>query len=240
MRTVLLHYHLFKNAGTSVDKNLQLNFDERWITGEFPPGREATNAHLVARWIEEHPDVIAFSSHTAEGPVPVLNNTRIISILFLRDPVARIRSAYLFERSQKANTWGAQLAKKCSFQEYVRIRLEKPTDRQCRNFQTFRLAQFKPGPESEIDRACAALSEITVLGFVEHFNASMQHLAAAVAPYFPDFHWMAFHANPQSLSHTLPSNNSDVNALIEDANADDRALLAAARAAHGLSPDGRA
>lgn len=226
MRTILLHYHLFKNAGTSVDKNLQLNFGERWITDEFPPGRERTNAHLVARWIEENPSVIAFSSHTAEGPIPLLNNTRIISILFLRDPIARIRSAYLFERTQKTATWGAELAKKYSFGEYVRIRLEHPDDRQCRNFQTFRLAHFQPGPEPEIVRACAASSEISVLGFVEQFNASMHRLSATLAPFFPDFHWLNLHANRRATPDLIGPLDSRTMLLLEEANEDDRTLIA--------------
>ena len=39
MKTVILHYHLFKNAGTSLDAAFKENFSEEsgeWVTKEFP------------------------------------------------------------------------------------------------------------------------------------------------------------------------------------------------------------
>jgi hypothetical protein len=39
MKTVFLHYHLFKNAGASLDAALKENFsdaDNEWVTKEFP------------------------------------------------------------------------------------------------------------------------------------------------------------------------------------------------------------
>src|SRR5262249_29168921 len=41
-RCVLIHYHLFKNAGSSIDAILQQNFSDRWISLEFP-ARRGTN-----------------------------------------------------------------------------------------------------------------------------------------------------------------------------------------------------
>ncbi len=59
-RTIILHYHLFKNAGTSVDAILQRNFPGRWVTREFPIAGE-NNTALVEDWIRETPDAIAYS-----------------------------------------------------------------------------------------------------------------------------------------------------------------------------------
>ena len=50
MRTVILHYHLFKNAGTSVDRLLQRNFPDAWATREFS-GRN--NTAQVIEWISQ-------------------------------------------------------------------------------------------------------------------------------------------------------------------------------------------
>ena len=69
MRPVILHYHYFKNAGTSVDAVLSQNFGDDWVTAEF----EGMNNHeAVANWIRSHPGAQAFSSHTAQFPLPVV------------------------------------------------------------------------------------------------------------------------------------------------------------------------
>jgi len=44
-RTILIHYHLFKNAGTSLDAVLKENFGDKWITREF----DRKNAAIHAR-----------------------------------------------------------------------------------------------------------------------------------------------------------------------------------------------
>lgn len=228
MRTIILHYHLFKNAGTSLDRVLQLNFDEAWIDHEFPL-QQGDNSDLVAEWIADTPQGIAYSSHTAMGPVPNIPGVRVLPVMFLRDPVARSRSAYAFERKQKSDSWGAQLAKRTDFAGYVRARMDQPNDRQVQNFQTWRLAHMRPGAGSELQRAKAALDDLALVGLVEDFSGSMRRLAALLRPDFPDFYWVALRAN----RGTPPSHseeNAAVDALLKRENADDLALLDAARA----------
>lgn len=189
-RTIILHYHLFKNAGTSVDAILKRNFPGRWVTREFPIKGD-NNSTQVEDWIRETPDAIAYSSHTMMGPLPQVEGVRIISFMLLRDPIERIKSAYRFERTQTADTWGAQLAKTHDFEGYVRARLARKGDRQCRNFQTYRLASMMPGAGPELDRAKQALAALTVVGRVEAFDEAMGRLAAA----YPGLKYQAVKAN---------------------------------------------
>ncbi|NKX45444.1 sulfotransferase family 2 domain-containing protein [Roseicyclus persicicus] len=175
-RTIILHYHLFKNAGTSVDAILKRNFGDRWVTREFPV-RGGNNTALVEDWIRETPEAVAYSSHTMVGPLPRVEGVRVISFLLLRDPIERIRSAYRFERTQAADTWGARLAKELDFEGYVRARLDRPGDRQCRNFQTHRLASMVPGAGTELERAQAAIRQLSVVGLVSDLGAAMADLA---------------------------------------------------------------
>ncbi|MDG3040952.1 sulfotransferase family protein [Roseicyclus marinus] len=189
-RTIILHYHLFKNAGTSVDAILKRNFPGKWVTREFP-AMGGNNTPLVEAWIRETPEAIAYSSHTMMGPIPQIDGVRVISFLLLRDPIERIKSAYRFERTQTADTWGARLAKEHDFEGYVRARLARPGDRQCRNFQTYRLASLMPGEGTELDRAKRALKALSVVGRVEAFDVAMRRLAAA----YPGFSHQAVKAN---------------------------------------------
>lgn len=229
-RTVILHYHLFKNAGTSFDAILQRNFPGRWTTAEFGGG---DNAMQVAAWIARQPDMVAFSSHTATGPVPVVPGVRIISALFLRDPVARIRSAYAFERRQSRGAadpnLGARLAGQHDLDGYVRARLAIDGDRQCRNFHVLRLAQFVRRPAPELQRATEALRQLSFVGEVERFGDSMARFAALVRPVWPGFDPGSAHLNRSGGDDAAPLPPA-LAALLEDSNRLDRKLIEAARA----------
>lgn len=221
-RTVILHYHLFKNAGTSLDRILQKNFSNAWETEEFPE-KGGNNSDLVAKWIAANPDAVAFSSHTATGPIPRVPGTDVISIMYLRDPIARIRSVYHFEKNQKAETWGANLAKSTDFAGYVRTRLATPHDRQCRDFHLARLATLVPGPqEKEFERAVRGLNKLTVVGFVEKFEAGVEQLKAALDGRYPGFQWEPVHANASDPDTQI---DEALRNELEEANAADYRLI---------------
>jgi hypothetical protein len=254
-RTIILHYHLFKNAGTSLDLILKRNFGTRWVTAEFS-GEGAGNTAQVADWIRDNPDAVAFSSHTAQGPIPRIDGVKIISVMFLRDPIARIRSAYAFERDQGVETWGAELAASTDFAGYVSARLARPGDRQCRNFQTHRLALLapaSPGPQNELQngpelapeltRARQGLAMLSFVGLVAEFDRSVARLARMLLPDFPGFVWTSVRAN-STASTPKPGPKSDAEPgadhslaaatlALQAANRDDQALLDHAHALYG-------
>lgn len=220
-RTIILHYHLFKNAGTSFDKVLQRNFPGQWVTREF---HGENNTEEVIQWIEAEPEAIAFSSHTMMGPLPIIKGIEIISVVFLRDPIDRIQSAYNFEKKQTVDTLGAQLAKEHDLQGYVRARLALKKDRQCRNFQVYRLASLLPGPADELDRAIQATTEITHVGRVEEFSLSINDLGEKLKSKFPNFLPISEFANkskeakldlPQDLLRLLTEENQKDLQLID-------------------------
>lgn len=177
-RRVILHYHLFKNAGTSLDAVLKRNFPGRWRTAEFPP-QGGDNSDLLSEWIASEPEAAVFSTHTGVGPVPAPDGVEVFPVVFLREPLSRIHSAYRFERTQGADTPGSRLAREHDFEGYLRERLAT-TDRQCRDFQTGRLAAFQPGRGDEMERALRALRTLPFVGIVERFEASLRRLADAL------------------------------------------------------------
>lgn len=236
-RTVVLHYHLFKNAGTSVDHMLKAHFGPAWVTAEFAmAGNDNTKA--VQDWIADNPEAQAFSSHTMVGPLPQVEDVDIIPVIMLRNPLARIASAYRFERKQEADTWGAELAKKHDFEGYVQTRLARAGDRQCRNFQVSRLATLCPGPDSEFERAKAGLKLLHkrgVIGRIEHFNAFTEAFIARLTPAFPDFAPAPAKANTTS-SKGGKKTPFQLATQLTEANAEDIALLVRANALLGLPP----
>lgn len=179
MRKVILHYHLFKNAGTSLDSAFKENFSEdegEWVTREFS-SLPAVNREEVSNWIEDNPQAICFSSHTIFCPPPRVKGVEIFPVVFIRHPLDRIISAYNFERLQTENTFGAVLAKEVSIKGYLKVRLSLPSDRQCKNFQTSRLASMVPkklGVEAE--RALMAIDRLPFIGLVEDYDSSLEVL----------------------------------------------------------------
>lgn len=226
-RTILLHYHLFKNAGSSLDHILKANFGDQWVTREFST-QTRDNSAQIAAWIEATPEAVAYSTHTAVGPIPQVPGVRVLTVMMLRDPVARIRSAYRFEVKQNSDSWGAQLARAHDLEGYVEARLARKGDRQCRNFQTNRLAMMIPDRGDERVRALVALRCLSVIGMVEDFEGTLRRLEAVMRPYFPEFSAETVRTNTTQIR---PETDADarVNARLEEVNQDDLAILKAAR-----------
>src|SRR5208282_4106023 len=92
---LLVHYHIYKNAGTSVDKNLSDSFGENWKICEGSSENFRFSNGDIEAFAKANPGVCAISSHRAP-PSPSLR--RSFPILFLRHPIERARSVYYFAR----------------------------------------------------------------------------------------------------------------------------------------------
>lgn len=192
-RKVIVHYHLYKNAGTSVDKILEKNFGtETWIKWEGD-GQKAT-PEALAELIAVNPHVRAVSSHVADIRPPILAGVRLFPIVFLRHPLDRIASVYHFERKQDKDTLGAIQAKKLDLKGYVEWRLAH--DRLFKNFQTMRFAAWSMDRSgSELARAITALVELPFFGLVERFDESIGCMEAWLNPDFPEFKSQSVRSN---------------------------------------------
>ena len=188
-RTVVLHCHLFKNAGTSVDHILKTAFGEEWNEQEFPSGDIESNADLVLSHMVANSRYSVFSSHTGnwflgydEKPLKVL------PIFFLRHPILRVLSAYQFESKQVASTAGAELAKRTDFAGYVKARLDEPLDYALRNFQARRLAFLVTRTVTDVgSQALEGFDQLPFIGRVEDFAQSSERLETYIRPHFPEF-----------------------------------------------------
>jgi hypothetical protein len=258
-RCAIIHYHLFKNAGTSVDTILRRNFGTRWATREYERQTAGAMAASVRALLLDQPEIMALSSHTLPLPPPELPGVEIFPIIFIRHPLDRIKSAYTFEREQRADTEGARLAKQLDFAGYIRARLAVPQQRFCRNAQTLRLAAAEKAAEkmdggSELERALRAAEHLPFVGSVEAFDASIEVLQRLLAPRFPGFQGFTAYANVSRPERSLDARIAEIrvelgNELFEQlvaANADDlvlyRMILAryrgGATSATGEAPEG--
>ena len=240
-RAVVLHYHLFKNAGTSVDVVLEGNFGSEWREAEFSPDRTRPNLEEVEAWLAANPSVKALSSHTARGPLPRVPEVAVAPVIFIRHPIDRIRSAYEFERRQKDDAPGSRMARAADFAGYVEARLQR-RDRQCRNFQTWRLASFGRPDAPELEQALYALDSLPFVGLVEDFAGSMSRMEAYLRDVFPAFRAFGAKANVWREGRTLEERLDDARAelgaelwqALVEANRDDLEIFATVAARYEL------
>ncbi|MED5314595.1 MAG: hypothetical protein VYB84_01030, partial [Pseudomonadota bacterium] len=69
-RNVLLHYHIFKNAGTTFERVLDENYGDGHITFDGPFSFSVINQDQLSTIIQRHPNAVACSSHQIHLPPP--------------------------------------------------------------------------------------------------------------------------------------------------------------------------
>jgi hypothetical protein len=243
-RHVIMHFHLFKNAGTSLDHALRGHFGRGWMESEG--GEQGWRGPQVAALIAAHPGLKVLSSHTALLPPPRMAGVVIHPLLFLRHPLDRVRSIHDFERGQASVTEGSLLARGTDLAGYIQARLDRPGDRAIRDFQVHRLARaFPPTEGPEAARALRALEVLPHVGLVERYNESLQRFEAGLAEAFPGITLQPTQANRTqrpglSLEERLAAMRAEIGsalyARLEDANAGDLALHRAALRRLEVSP----
>jgi hypothetical protein len=179
---------------------LKANFGKGWVGQEFDHGGREGNSGAVEDFIRSHPDMTVLSSHTAHLPLPRIPGLRVFPIVFLRHPIDRIRSAYDFERKQKADTFGARLAKETDFPGYVRVLLDQGSG-QVHNFHIKFLVRGQDKGASELERAKATLMSLPFVGVVEDYAQSVARLERLLQPHFPGFAGSVIHLNVTGKGH---------------------------------------
>ncbi|WP_177172510.1 sulfotransferase family 2 domain-containing protein [Paracoccus alkenifer] len=93
-----MHYHIYKNAGTSFDHVLRHNYGARHECFDGPFPFFSIDQEQLDRIIMRRPDTVAFSSHQVALPQPSSLDYRVLAAVFLRNPFLRIASIYRFKR----------------------------------------------------------------------------------------------------------------------------------------------
>jgi hypothetical protein len=187
MRIVVVHYHIFKNAGSSVDAILQQTFHDKWTSYDTdnPAGR--INPAQLAQYIAANPDKSAISSHQAMLPLPAVDGVAVLPIMLLRHPLDRARSVYDFERRQGQElgpvSRGADHAARLSFADYLRWRFDTSENGVVHNFQTAWLCSSARNVfrtrirDADFTVAQHSLQALPAFGLVERFDESLSWFA---------------------------------------------------------------
>jgi len=192
MRHIVIHYHIFKNAGSTIDEFLRNNFRDSCSSLEGNTPWDTMSSDRILRHVAENPTIKAISSHQARLPEPMHPDTVFYPLIFLRHPIDRVGSVYAFERRQARTPLrlGVKIAQEQDLAGYVRWRLSYGNGAVIRNFQTVHLA----GRERDMRLANATLvdfhialeqlSRLHYFGIVELFSISVVHMAKYLSPGF--------------------------------------------------------
>jgi len=189
-RAVIVHYHLFKNGGTSIERMLQDALGDRWTAFDHASSGARIATRELEAFLAERPALRAVSSHQLVPPPPG-DGFEVTPIVFLRDPLARVRSAWLFEWQKQPRLE----APKGTLAEYVRAKLDVSDVNVIANFQTSRLSHADPDnprqafgrhDQQALDRACRWLDALPFFGLVERFAESIDWMRPVMRQRFPD------------------------------------------------------
>lgn len=187
-RTILIHHHIFKNAGTSLQYALKNYFGDKYYECELPSSQMVTKDDLE-KFILENPQALAISGHHICLPTPQGKEYQTLSLILLRNPLARVESIYKFEKKQNAQTPGAIKAKELDFKGYVRWRLDKTPTMLC-NYQTYYCARkdksegSKIPTEQDLDVAIKNIKDSAVVGTVERYEETLKLANKTLSQYY--------------------------------------------------------
>lgn len=126
MRTIIVHYHIFKNAGSSVDSLLELSFHDRWATLEGATATSLLRPHELSLFVRDKPDIVAVSSHLLRPPVPP--GLDVLPIVLIRHPLDRAFSVYSqLRRNPTGDLPSEMVAGRSDFRRFVLWCLDNKT-----------------------------------------------------------------------------------------------------------------
>lgn len=187
-RFVLVHYHLFKNAGTTLESILEREFDGRFATLHARHSSSVLDGEHLEAFLEEHPEICAVSSHHLRYPLPPSRYTVWFDCFFVRHPLARIQSLYGHYRRLNSDDALSRLANENDSKLFVKWLVEHAPNavsevqvQQLANSGAFR----RPADRDDLARAINVTKHMSMPGLVEMFDESLLAGEYFLRPAFP-------------------------------------------------------
>lgn len=188
MRHVIIHYHIFKNAGSTVAAALARNFGSGFASFDTPFHNKRIQPDELIAFVKSNPSVFAISSHHLRLPAPKLPDIHFHEILILRNPLDRLRSMYDFYRRVSINNDPlTREAKRLNLSQFFSYVLESFPNL-ITNSQLNLVANGGARvPDVEDARKGAAmLSDIAVVGVAENFDECAITAESSLKGAFPN------------------------------------------------------
>jgi hypothetical protein len=187
-RFVIVHYHIFKNGGTTIESILHREFGERFATLHGPSDNSVLTGEHLASFLHEHCGISAVSSHHLRYPRPSIPGTVIFDCCFLRHPLDRLVSVYTYLHRINSSDPLSRRARRQTPRDFMGQTL-KESPHLVSDVQVTQLANagafFRPANERDLDRATQVISDMALPGLVDMFSESMVAAEYFLQPAFP-------------------------------------------------------
>jgi len=208
-RFLIVHYHIFKNGGSTLACILKREFQNAFATIHGPDDVSVLDPACLADFVSRHMSIQAISSHHLRYPKPIIPNTIIFDCCFLRNPLDRLQSLYLYFQRIDSDDPLCRLAR----QEHVRSFFEKLMDRAphlISNVQVTMLALggafTRPVDFPDVDTAADVVGKMAIPGLLEKFDESLVAAEYFLKPAFPR---LRLDYRPQNVGRPLGANSAD-------------------------------
>ncbi|MCU1339825.1 MAG: uncharacterized protein JWO19_5406 [Bryobacterales bacterium] len=208
-RFLIVHYHIFKNGGSTIASILEREFENAFATVHGPDDVSVLDHTCLADFVSGNTEVRAISSHHLRYPKPVLPNTVIFDCCFLRNPLDRLQSVYSYFQRIDSDDPLCRLAR----QEHPRTffkRLIDSAPHLVSNVQVTLLALggafTRPADIPDVDTAADIVGKMAIPGLVENFDESLVSAEYFLKPAFPR---LRLDYRPQNVSRPLGASSKD-------------------------------
>jgi len=203
MRFVVVHYHIFKNAGTTVERILEREFPGHFARIHGPSPDATLDADDLTAFLDDHPNIQAVTSHHLRYPAPSPRKIVVFDCCFLRHPLDRLDSVYSYFRKIDSTDPLCRNAHRQTPHEFIR-RLLNGSPEQVSNVQVTNLANrgafTRPANASDLERAVRTVRNMALPGVVEMFQESMVAGEYFLRPAFPS---IRLSSGPTNVSRQL-------------------------------------
>jgi len=223
---ICLHFHIFKNAGTTIDWILQKNFKKHYFALD-----DTKKPNRILQWDyvidflksqKSHPK--AFSSHQIRFPLPQNSELEFLPIVFLRNPIDRAFSIYYFKKKQTDDSIGSVSARSMNLSNFIEWNLSKEKYLPMKNFQVFFLSRQDNSSEINLDDLVIAknrLKDCKIIGVVERLDESLVVAEEGLRSYFEkiDLSYIKQNVSPErfgNLEERLEQGRSDIENKLMD------------------------
>lgn len=212
-RFVVLHYHIFKNGGSTIDYALRRSFGDAFADFHGEHGDARLFAQDIVELVRADASIRALSSHHTRYPRPRAQGFVFFDICFVRHPLSRIRSLYHYGRTLDPADWLAQLALAHDEGGFV-AHLLRHLPHMLADVQINHLvngAEFSraAGPQ-DLRAASAILADMSAPGVVELFDESLVAAEFFLGPCFPQIDFAYIAQNVSAPDGHRPSGRDDI------------------------------
>ncbi len=187
-RFVIVHYHILKSGGTTIERILQRELGGAFAALHGPHDNSILNGDHLAAFLREHGAISAVSSHHLRYPRPIIPGTVVFDCCFLRHPLDRLVSVYSYFRGINSPDPLCRRARRQSPRDFMSQTLRE-SPHLVSDVQVTQLANggafIRPANERDLERAAQILCDMAVPGLVDMFSESLVAAEYFLNPSFP-------------------------------------------------------